>query len=277
MAAAADDRVDRAEPDEPRHQRLGVGRLREQVEVADRLLLPPERAGGSIDRTPGVEPSTSRSDSISRSAWFRSIRRGFCSSRSTPSRIIASVRSDRPRIVRTRPARAAASRSPSVRIPSRSWSWRTVFGPRPGIWSSSTRLAGTSGPEPLEVGHPAGRDVLGDLVRDRLADARHLGRVAGPIGGHEVDRAAPDRVGGAVVGDRLEGDLALDLEDVADLVEGAGEVAVRQVRRLVGEDVGRRLVVVIRRAGRVEVVAAASVGFGHGPMVAARSAGPARV
>ena len=59
-----------------------------------------------------------------------------------------------------------------------------------------------------------------------------------------------------MVGDRLEGDLALDLEDVADLVEGPGEVAVRQVGGLVGEDVGGRLVVVIAASveGRVGVV-----------------------
>jgi hypothetical protein len=57
-----------------------------------------------------------------------------------------------------------------------------------------------------------------------------------------------------VVRDRLERDLALDLEDVADLVEGAGEVAVRQVvasavigfvvvMRVVEFGVGRREVV----------------------------------
>ena len=83
--------------------------------------------------------------------------------------------------------------------------------------------------EPLVVGHVAGRDELRDLVADRLADARDLRRVAGPVGRDEVDRAAADRVGGAVVGDRLERDLALDLEHVADLVEDPREVAVRQV------------------------------------------------
>ena len=34
--------------------------------------------------------------------------------------------------------------------------------------------------ELLEEAHPAGRDELGDLVADRLADARDLGRVAAP-------------------------------------------------------------------------------------------------
>jgi hypothetical protein len=75
----------------------------------------------------------------------------------------------------------------------------------------------------------AGRHELGDLVADRLADAGDLGRVAGTVGGDQVDGAAPDRVGRPVVGDRLERDLALDLEDVADLVEDPGEVAVGQL------------------------------------------------
>ena len=70
------------------------------------------------------------------------------------------------------------------------------------------------------------------------------------IGRDEIDRAAADRVRRPVVGDRLERDLALDLEDVADLVEDPGEVAVGQVGRLVGEDVGRRLVgIVVARLG----------------------------
>jgi hypothetical protein len=84
-------------------------------------------------------------------------------------------------------------------------------------------------PEPVVIGHVASRHELGGLVADRLADARDLRRVAGPVRGDEVDRAAPDRIGRPVVGDRLERDLALDLEDVADLVEDPGEVAVGQV------------------------------------------------
>ena len=50
--------------------------------------------------------------------------------------------------------------------------------------------------------------------------------VARGVGGGDVERRPGDRVGGAMVGDGLELDLALDLEDVADLVEDPGEVAV---------------------------------------------------
>ena len=87
------------------------------------------------------------------------------------------------------------------------------------------------GPEPVVEGHVAGRGELADLVADGLADARDRRRVARAIGRHEVDRAAPDGVGRAVVGDGLEHELALDLEHVADLVEDPGEVAVGQLGR----------------------------------------------
>ena len=112
----------------------------------------------------------------------------------------------------------------------------------------------------------AGRGELGDLVADGLADARDLRRLAGPIGGHEVDRAAPDGIGGAVVGDGLEHELALDLEHVADLVEDPGQVAVGQ-RRAVGPSLGGWSVAWSADAGRV-------VGSGRDDPVAAGALGP---
>jgi hypothetical protein len=42
-----------------------------------------------------------------------------------------------------------------------------------------TRLAGISGTEAVVVSHVPGRRELEDLVLDRLADARDLGRVPG--------------------------------------------------------------------------------------------------
>ncbi len=42
VVALADHGVDGAEPEEPVHHGLRLGRLDEQVEVPDRLLLPPE-------------------------------------------------------------------------------------------------------------------------------------------------------------------------------------------------------------------------------------------
>ena len=93
----------------------------------------------------------------------------------------------------------------------------------------------------------------------RGSDRRHHGhrdlrRVAGPVRGDEVDRAAPDRVGRPVVGDRLERDLALDLKDVADLVEDPGEIPVGQV--VAGTVIGVVVVVGVFELGigRREVV-----------------------
>ena len=77
----------------------------------------------------------------------------------------------------------------------------------------------------------AGRGELRDLVADGRTDARDARRVPGPVRRHEVHRAAPDRVGRPVIGDGLEDELALDLQHVADVVEDASEVAVRQVAR----------------------------------------------
>jgi hypothetical protein len=103
------------------------------------------------------------------------------------------------------------------------------LGPQAGDLEQPDEARRDLRPEALVVDHVAGRHELGDLVADRLADAGDLRRVAGPIGGNQVNRAAPDRVGRPVVGDRLERDLALDLEDVADLMEDPGEVAVGQL------------------------------------------------
>ena len=116
-----------------------------------------------------------------------------------------------------------------VSMPSSVLSWRTVLGPSPGICEDLDEARRDLRPEPVVDGHVAGRRELADLVGDGLADARDRRRVARPVGRHEVDRAAPDGVGGAVVGDGLEHELALELEHVADLVEDPGEVAVGQV------------------------------------------------
>ena len=92
----------------------------------------------------------------------------------------------------------------------------------------STSVGGDLRPKPVVVRHPAGRRELADLVADRGAHAGDAWRLARPVGGHEVDRAAADGVGRPVVGDGLEPELALDLEHVADVMEDPGQVAVRQ-------------------------------------------------
>ncbi len=67
----------------------------------------------------------------------------------------------------------------------------------------------------------------------------------------DVDRSPTERVGGAVIGDRLEHEFALDLEEVADLVEDPGKVSVGGQLRIWWQGRGFGLVC-----------------GGHGPMVA---------
>ncbi len=82
------------------------------------------------------------------------------------------------------------------------------------------------GPEALVVDEATGRRQLGELVADGLADARDRRRMALPIGPRYLVRALGDGLSCAVIGDRLEDELALDLEDVADLVEHPRQLVV---------------------------------------------------
>ena len=80
-------------------------------------------------------------------------------------------------------------------------------------------------------GEAAGPGQLVDLRGDRVADAGDAGRIALAVGSRDLDRRVGDRVGGPMVGDGLEDELALDLEHVADLVEDAGQLAIGERRR----------------------------------------------
>ena len=159
--------------------------------------------------------------------------RGRSSSRAMPSRMSASVFADSPR----RLAQAAAlgglrAGRRSSRCRARRGAGGRSSGPSPGIRSSSTRLGRDLRPRAARR-RPSGRSsraraILSLMASPTPGDPR---RRPGPVGRDEVDRAAPDGVGRAVVGDGLEDELALDLEHVADLVEDPGEVAVGQVGR----------------------------------------------
>ena len=100
--------------------------------------------------------------------------------------------------------------------------------------------------ETLEEAKPPGRRELGDLVGDRLADAGDRRRPARAIGRGDAVRVALDRVGRAVVGDRLEDEVATDLEEAPDLVERRRQLGVRGRRRQGGVRRG----VAGRRPGR---------------------------
>ena len=155
-----------------------------------------------------------------------------------------------------------------------------------------------------EAGDPqqldqAGRDLLAEPVvvapcRPVVASSAILSLIALPTPGirgrspdavraGHVERGAADGVGGPVVGDGLEDELALDLEDVADLVEDPGEVAVggparlRRLGGLLAVGVAGGLAGVGGFGGLVGRAAGRGTGrlAGHGPMVAS-AAGPGR-
>ena len=143
-----------------------------------------------------------------------------------PSRISCSVFAERPRSPRRRPGFGRSSKALEIgdteRRPELADGLRAETRDLEEIDEGGREL----GQQSLVIGEVPGPGQLLDLVRDRLADARDLGRVAVEIGLGNADRRAPDGVGSAVVGHGLEDELALDLEEVADLVEDARQVGV---------------------------------------------------
>ena len=82
----------------------------------------------------------------------------------------------------------------------------------------------------LVVREPSGLGELGQLRRQRGSGARDLRRLAASKKCGDVVRVALDDVGDATVCHRLVDDLAEDLEHVADLVEDACHLGVRDHR-----------------------------------------------
>ena len=147
------------------------------------------------------------------------------------------------------------------------------LGPDAGDPQQVDERAGDLCPQLLVVRHVAGRGELEDLVGDRLADAGDRASLAGRVRRPDVERRPGDRVRGPVVGDGLEHELALDLEDVADLVEDPRELAVGDGTRRLGLVavlvVARRLVVERRIRGR-----GGNLASRHGVSVARAAAWP---
>ena len=186
---------------------------------------------GWIDRTPGTADSSSISVSMSASACPSSIRRGFDSSCSIPTRIDCSDFSDRPRTFRSMAGLGGVAQVLEILDAERLVEDADGPGPDTGHPQELHERRRHLGAEPLVERHVARRHELADLLADRGADARDLRRVAAPIPlGHVLGRVG-DGVRRAVVGDRLVDQLALDLEHVADLVEDPRQDAVRQVGR----------------------------------------------
>ena len=231
----ADDLVDRAEGREPLHRRPS-GRSVSTSRSRSPIVSSPAPERARLDRSGRRRRRAARSATrSSRCAWARwiSSRRGGVSSFSMPSRIRCSVLAEMP--LSSAGVRLGRLQLLEGRDPEPLPEMRTVLGPTPGIRSSSTRLAGISAAEPLVV-RPCGRSSTSSTILSLIASPTPgIGRPVARPGRRATtsNGAARDRVGRPVVGDGLELDLALDLEDVADLVEDPREVAVghRAARR----------------------------------------------
>ena len=226
-------RVDQPERGERLDQRGRLVGLGEQVEVADRLLPSAERAGRLDRADAGRRGQRRRSAPVSSSSARSSrIRSNRSSSRAMPSRTSASVLARHA----AQAAQAAAlgrlaqivhRLDPELRRGAGGRSWARAPG------SAAARRGSAAPRRGAGRRTPCGRSWRARAILSLMAlPTPGIGRrIAGAVGRHEVDRAAPDGVGGAVVGDGLEDELALELEHVADLVEDPGEVAVGQVGR----------------------------------------------
>ena len=183
------------------------------------------RAGGGTSRparpvrTPG-RPSrcATSSSTISRASWRRS-RRSRDSSPAIPSRISCSVRAERPRRPRSRPDRRRVAQLLQRRDPERRVQLADRLRAEARDAEEVEERGRELGEEALVVPETAGLCELGELVGDRPPDARDLRRAALAVRPRDLDRRSPDGIRRAVIGHRLEDELALDLEEVADLVE----------------------------------------------------------
>ncbi len=246
-AAGADDLVDRPEAREPGDDAVRVVGLDEQVEVADGLLAPAKR--------PRLHDPPDAGRALEQPHEVVGDRLGPVEQEALGARLELLDALEDPLLGAGRDALQPAERAGLgglAQVLERLHAEALVddaHGLRPDARDpQQVDEAGRDLRAEALVGrHVAGRRELDDLVPDRLAHAGDRTPVARGVGGRDVERRPRDGVGGAMVGDGLELDLALDLEDVAHLVEDPGEVPVGRrpplagvVRRLVG--VSRRLV-----------------------------------
>ena len=270
VAAPIDDGVDGAKADEPFDQRARVVRLGKQIDVADRLAAPPERPGrdDSVDAGQALECGDQAVDQLRRPMDEEPLRSAlhcrdpvedqlFCFGRQALQAAQGASLGRQPEILERLDAELLVDLANRLRT-------------EPRDLEHLDEGRRDLRPELVVETHRASRDELRDLVADRLTDTGYLGPTARAVRGDEVDWAPPDRVGGPVVGDGLEDQLALDLEHVADVVEDPRQVAVRQV---VGGRLVSRIAVVCASEGSVVIHRS----DGSGPVAPAGPAGSAGV
>src|SRR5215218_7138419 len=168
----------------------------------------------STRSTSGTPASRSRRVSARGRARARGMPSPRWAIRSRARRRLASVRAPMPGRPATRPAARASASSSGEDTPSRSWTSRAQAG-HPDQGPQTGR---DLGPELLQLGHPAGVQVLADLGGDRLADPGDGRQVAlGQLG--QVGAVARQGAGAAVVGPDPEAGLARELQQLGHLRE----------------------------------------------------------
>ena len=144
--------------------------------------------------------------------------------------------------------RAAVSSASSESIPSSSNRRRARLGPRPGRRVISSRPAGNFSRSADRLRDVAVLEQRRELRLERRADPRQLGGATGAHERRDRGRGVADRLGRVAVGDDAVDDRAVELVEVAELVERRGDLAVRRV----GHRVHKRRCAAMRRSVIVE-------------------------
>ncbi len=229
--------LDHVELAERGEQRVRLGRRGDDVEVLDAVGQAPDRAGerdlgrlGPRARSPSTisSPSSSARGSSTRAdarlaEARRPARPGPAPRTSAPARAPCAAAG------RARP-RAAP---PSESMPSSSCNRRARLAPSPGRRVSSTRLAGNLARSFSAAGMLPGLRERENLLLQGLADAGQLGRAARPGQGCDRRCRVAHRARRVAVGHDPVHDRAVELVEVAELLQRVRDLRVGRVRHVV--------------------------------------------
>ena len=221
--AVREDPLDRAVAGERvHHRRRRAGR--EDVEVAAGLAAAAQ-AADQRDVAVGRVRAERRTSGVGGRRALRPSAGGRRPARvpRAPCRISASFFSPMPLIARSRPSRAPPRGRRASGCPARGRAAPTVFGPDALQVEQVEDRGGNSCEQLLVVGNRAGLDELADLRGEVLADAGNARGAAAGVRSASRSASVSDGFRGVAVRANLERVLALDLEQVADLGQDAGD------------------------------------------------------
>ena len=228
VQAAADDRLDRGQTAEHLDDVVRVVGLRQEIEVTDRFPPPAVRAGGhDASHVEHVEEAfrdlvNEHLGLVEEQPPLAALEPGDALEDQLLGALRETLQAANP---------AALGRHPELLdrlYPEVAVDQSNGLRPDAGQPKHLEEAGRELGEQLVAVLRAAGRGQLVELVGDRLADARNDRRLALAVCARDLDRGSPDGVRGAVVGHGLVHQLALDLEQVADVVEHLRELAVAQ-------------------------------------------------